>query len=98
VVVEGGAGGGAGGGAVVEVVVVVGGAVGVVVVDVAGARRAPRWNAAAADAASDDRWPTARPKLATSTAMTAQLATNRISTSPAARPRRAGGEGMGEGS
>jgi hypothetical protein len=78
----------AAGGTVVDVVVVV----------PAWARFKARWNAAAADVDEPDRWPAVWPKLASWTATTAQIATSKIGTSPTARPRRVGGEGMGESS
>jgi hypothetical protein len=98
----GAAAGGGGGGVVVGVDVVVAG--GDVVVVVSGLRScAPlaalrNWVATVAPGlvcewiVGVDRW-----KVATWAATTAQLAMSRTGTSPAAR-RRAGGEGMGDGS
>lgn len=98
-VVVGVGAGGACGGAVVDVVVVVGGTVVELVVFVpACARFEARTNAAAADVDERDRWPVVWSKLAIWAATTAQTVTSKIGTSPAARPRRAGGEGMGESS
>jgi hypothetical protein len=82
----------------VVVVVVVGGTVEVVVVVPACARFEGRTNAAAADVDERDRWPVVWSKVATWAAATAQTETSKIGTSPTARPRRAGGEGMGESS
>jgi hypothetical protein len=107
VVVTAGAGAGAacvtGAGATVVVVVVdvVGGAVDVVEevgASVLGALEAA-WNRAGIDAEAErgGGWDV-RPDSTTNKAMSAQLAMRTIGVSPAARARRAGGEGMGRGS
>lgn len=57
-----------------------------------------RRNPAAADPGECDRWTVASPRAAIWAAMMAQTVTKRMGTSPAARPRRAGGDGIGEGS
>ncbi|HEX4163146.1 MAG TPA: hypothetical protein VHZ05_11645 [Acidimicrobiales bacterium] len=78
-----------------DVVDVVGGTVEVVVVVPACARFEGRTNEAAADVDERDRWPAVWSKLAIWAAATAQTETSNIGTSPTARPRRAGGEGIG---
>ena len=108
VVVTGGGGAGAacatGAGAAVVVVVVdvVGGVVEVVVEEVGAS--APGglevvWNRAGIDPEAEvERGAGVRPKSMTSPAMSAQHETRRIGISPAARPRRAGGKGIGKDS
>lgn len=93
---------GAGATVVVVVVDVVGGLVDVVVEEVGASvlgRLEVAWNRAYIDA-EVERGPGAgvRPKSTTATTMSAELATRKIGNSPAARARRAGGKGMGEGS
>jgi hypothetical protein len=82
---------------VLVVVDVVGGALDVVVDEMGGSVPGvfeAAWNRVGTDPEAERRGAGVRPKSMTSTAMSAQLETRKISVSPAARARRAGGKGM----